>query len=202
MNIKKTNLQALLLAAMLALPLAASADVAALAAMPDDAPGAGAGAGPACGHPSGPGKEEGHPMRGGEAMRGGPAMPGMMMPFGAPGMGGQPPFLRGLELSEAQQDKVFAILHAQEPYLRDQGKAAAKAHAGLRELAHGTQYDDAKAASLTQAGAQAMANIMLQHVRTEQKLLAVLTPEQRKQLADDHARPQDQPRQPARAPRQ
>ncbi|MBA5687822.1 Spy/CpxP family protein refolding chaperone [Rugamonas apoptosis] len=200
MNIKKTNLQAFLLAAMLALPLAANAnaDAAALAAMPDDAPGAG----PACGHPSAPGREEGHPMRGPEAMRGGPAMPGMMVPFGAPGMAGQPPFLRGLELSEAQQDKVFAILHAQEPYLRDQGKAAAKAHAGLRELAHGAQYDDAKAASLTQAGAQAMANIMLQHVRTEQKLLAVLTPEQRKQLADDHTRPQDQARQPARAPRQ
>ena len=194
MTIKKTKLQALLLAAMLALPLAANADVAAMA---DGAPGAG----PAFGHPPGPGMEDGRPMRGPEAMHGGPAMPGMR-PFGAPGMGGQPPFLHGLELSEAQQDKVFAILYAQEPYLRDQGKAAAKAHAALRELAHGAQYDDAKAASLAQAGAQAMANIMLQHVRTEQKLLAVLTPEQRKQLADDHARPQDQPRQPPRAPRQ
>ncbi|MBA5603880.1 Spy/CpxP family protein refolding chaperone [Duganella sp. FT3S] len=193
MNIKKTKLQALLLAAMLALPLAANADVAAMA---DGAPGAG----PLCGHPPGPGVDDGHPMRGPEAMRGGPAMPGMM-PFGGPGMAGEPPFLRGLDLSEAQQDKVFAILHAQEPYLRDQGKAAAKAHAALRELAHGAQYDDAKAASLAQAGAQAMANIMLQHVRMEQKLLALLTPEQRKQL-DERGRPQDQPRQPLRAPRQ
>ena len=193
MNIKKTNLQALLLAAMLALPLAANADAAAMA---DGAPGAG----PGFGHPPCPGMEDGHPMRGPEAMHGGPAMPGMMPP-GAPGMGGEPPFLRGLDLNEAQQDKVFAILHAQEPYLRDQGKAVAKAHAALRELAHAAQYDDAKAASLAQAGAQAMANIMLQHVRTEQKLLALLTPEQRKQL-DERARPQEQPRQAPRAPRQ
>lgn len=193
MNIKKTNLQALLLAAMQALPLAANADVTAMA---DGMPGAG----PACGHPPGPGMEGGHPMRGPEAMHGGPALPGMM-PFGPAGMGGEPPFLRGLELSEAQQDKVFAIVHAQEPYLRDQGKALAKAHAALRALAHAAQYDDARATTLAQAGAQAMANIMLQHVRTEQKLLALLTPEQRKRL-DDRAQAPDQPRQLPRAPRQ
>lgn len=193
MNIKKTKIQALLLAAMLALPMAAHADVAAMA---DGAPGAG----PACGHPSGAGMEEGHPMRGPDIMRGGLPMPGMM-PFGGPGMGGEPPFLRGLDLSETQQDKVFAILHAQEPYLRDQGKAVTRAHAALRDLAHAIRYDDAKAAALAQAGAQAMANIMLQHVRTEQKLLALLTAEQRKQL-DEHACPQDQPRQPSRLPRQ
>lgn len=197
MNIKKPNLHGLLLAAMLALPLAANADMAALG----DGTG---GAAPGFGHPPAPGLEDGRPMRGmppgPEAMHGGVAMPGMM-PFGGPRMGGEPPFLRGLELSEAQQDKVFAILHAQEPYLREQGKAAGKAHAGLRELAHAAQYDDAKAAALAQAGAQAMANIMLQHVRTEQKLLALLTPEQRKQLADDQAH-LPQPLHPQRAPRQ
>jgi periplasmic protein CpxP/Spy len=197
MNIKKLNLQGLLLAAMLALPLAACADTATL---PDGVPGAV----PGFGHRPAPGLADGHPMcgmaPGPEAMHGGVAVPGMM-PFGGPGMGGEPPFLRGLELSEAQQDKVFAILHAQEPYLRDQGKAAGKAHAGLRELAHAAQYDDAKAAALAQAGAQAMANIALQHVRTEQKLLALLTPEQRKQLADEQAHLQ-QPQHPQRAPRQ
>jgi periplasmic protein CpxP/Spy len=185
MRIKKSNLQTLLLTATLAMPLAA---------MADGAPGAA----PAFGQPSAPGMDEGQPMRG---MAGGPVRPGMM-PFPAPGMGGEPPFLRGLELSEAQQDKVFAIRHAQEPYLREQGKAAARAHAGLRELAHGAQYDDARAASLAQAGAQAMANIMLQHVRTEQKLLALLTPEQRKQLAEEQLHMQIPPHQPPRAPRQ
>jgi len=106
--------------------------------------------------------------------------PGMQPPM----MGGEAPFLRGLDLSEAQQDKVFAILHAEMPYLHEQHKAAAKAHEALRAMASATQYDDAKAAALAQAAAQAMANIELQHVRTEQKLLALLTPEQRKQLAE------------------
>lgn len=107
---------------------------------------------------------------------------------GGPGMGGRPPFLHSLELSEAQQDQVFAILHAEQPYLREQRKAADKAHEALRALGRADKYDDAKAAALAQEAATAMANIALQHVRTEQKLLAVLTPEQRKKQAEGLAR--------------
>jgi Spy/CpxP family protein refolding chaperone len=116
--------------------------------------------------------------------RGGPDDDGP--PRGGPGFGfGRPPFFHGVELTEAQQDKIFAILHAEAPYLREQSKAAAKARAALHALANADQYDDAKAASLAQAAATADANIALQHVRTRQKLLAVLTPEQRKQQVDD-----------------
>ncbi|SFM60634.1 Spy/CpxP family protein refolding chaperone [Rugamonas rubra] len=109
-------------------------------------------------------------------------------PFGPAGMPGTPPFLLGLELSEAQQDKVFALLHAQVPYLREQEKSAWKAHEGLRALGAAVPFDDAKAAALAQAAGQAHANIMLQQVRTEQKLLALLTPEQRRQQADEAPR--------------
>lgn len=131
-------------------------------------------------------------MHGGSQRNGpdiGPRMRGGMPPFGAPGMGGgmaagRAPILRGVELTEAQEDKVFAILHAEKPYLRDQAKAAAKAHEALRAMAGAEKYNDAKAASLAQAAGTAMANIALQRVRTEQKLLAVLTPEQRKQQAE------------------
>lgn len=119
----------------------------------------------------------------------GPRGRGAMPPFGSRGMGGmvggRAPILRGVELTEAQEDKVFAILHAEKPYLREQAKAAAKAHEALREMAGAEKYSDAKAASLAQAAGTAMANIALQRVRTEQKLLAVLTPEQRKQQAED-----------------
>ena len=125
----------------------------------------------------------------------GPQMQGGMPPFGGPGMGGRPPFMRGVELSEAQQDKVFAILHEEKPYLREQGKAAAKAHEALREIAGADKYDDAKAASLARAAGTAMANIALQRARTEQKLLAVLTPEQRKKQAEDR-NGDDKPRRP------
>ena len=113
------------------------------------------------------------------------AMPGPPSGFGhgpgGPGAQGLPPFLRGIELSEAQQDKVFAATYAQAPLLREQEKIAFKAHAQLRELAGSSAYDDAKASALANTAAQAMAKISLLHARLEQQLLAVLTPEQRKQ---------------------
>lgn len=107
--------------------------------------------------------------------------------YGMPGPG--LPFLRGIDLTEAQQDKIFAILHGQVPYLREQHKAREKAERALSELHGAARYDDAAAVKLAQAAGQAMANITLQHLRTEQKVLAVLTPEQRKQVDDTKARP-------------
>ncbi|MDN2701324.1 Spy/CpxP family protein refolding chaperone [Janthinobacterium sp. SUN100] len=100
---------------------------------------------------------------------------------GGPGAPGLPPFLRGIDLSEAQQDKIFAATYAQAPLLREQEKIAFKAHAQLRALAGSSAYDDAKASALASTAAQAMAQISLQQARLEQQLLAVLTPEQRKQ---------------------
>jgi Spy/CpxP family protein refolding chaperone len=124
----------------------------------------------------------------------GPRGPGRPVPHRpAFGMPGDVPFLRGVELTEAQQDKVFTILHAQMPYLREQHKAREKAERALFDLHGAAKYDDAAAAKLAQASAQAMANITLQHLRTEQKVLAVLTPEQRKQVEEAKARPPRHP---------
>lgn len=99
---------------------------------------------------------------------------------------GLPPFLHGIELNEAQQDKVFAATYAQAPELREQEKIAFKAHAQLRELAASSAYDDAKAGALANTAAQAMAKISLLQARLEQQLLAVLTPEQRQQAQQLH----------------
>lgn len=157
---RKTGVRTILLAAVLALPLLALA-----ADMETD-------------QPPPPHGEHGGPERG----------PGFTHGAG-PGFGpGRPPFLRGVELSETQEDQVFAILHAEAPYLREQFKAAGKAREALRTLAAADKYDNAKAASLAREAATAEANIALQHVRTQQKLLAVLTPEQRKKQADDKPR--------------
>ncbi|MCC7644468.1 MULTISPECIES: Spy/CpxP family protein refolding chaperone [unclassified Janthinobacterium] len=99
---------------------------------------------------------------------------------------GLPPFLHGIELNEAQQDKVFAATYAQAPELREQEKIAFKAHAQLRELAASSAYDDAKAGALANTAAQAMAKISLLQARLEQQLLAVLTSEQRQQAQQLH----------------
>lgn len=138
----------------------------------------------------GPGMASRGPRAGGD---GAPGLQGQQGPQGHPGgpeqfgpppggPGMPPPFLLGLDLTEAQQDKVFTILHGQAPYVREQDKVLHKAREALKALASGAQYDDAKAASLAQTAAQAMANLELSRARTEQKLLAVLTAEQRKQV--------------------
>lgn len=175
MKINKSPLQHLLLAVTLALPLASHA----ANGLDADTAGYGApdyGPGPHGPSPLGPGP-----------LGQGPHRPGPFdMSYGVP------PFMHGLGLNEAQQDKVFAILHAQEPYVREQGKAFHKAQDALHGMARADTYDDAKAVSLAQAAAQAMSNLELQRVRTEQKLLAVLTAEQRKQL-DQRKPPRPQP---------
>lgn len=114
---------------------------------------------------------------------GGAEMPGKA---GQRGMGGEkmPPYLRGLNLSEAQRDKVFAILHAQAPAMRDKVKAVHRAEADLRGLAMSPDFSEARARSLADASGRAMAEMTLARVATDRQVLAVLTPEQRQQVAE------------------
>lgn len=151
----KSKLIQLLLGGALALPLLASADE---------------GLAPEAGRPEfgGPRGELRERPRGG--------MPGGH--FGAPGL----PLLHGIELSESQEDKLFQLMHSQAPYLREQQRAHEKAMRALHEMRNADKFDDAAAAKLAQAAAQAQANLTLAHIRTHQKVLALLTPEQRDQL--------------------
>jgi len=108
-----------------------------------------------------------------------------------PGKGGQrgpgermPPYLRGLNLSEVQRDKVFAIMHAQAPAMRDKAKAVQRAEEDIRGLAMSPDYSEAKARTLADASARAMAEMTLARLATDRQVLEVLTPEQRKQVAE------------------
>src|SRR5438445_969649 len=98
----------------------------------------------------------------------------------APGVG----FLHGIKLTEEQEDKVFAIVHAQQPLLREQMKAAGKARQALHAMSLSAQYDDNKAKALADAAARAMADTALLRTRSDQQIYALLTTEQRKQLED------------------
>jgi protein CpxP len=123
-------------------------------------------------------------------------------PFGPPGMPGPmgfgedrpPPYLTGANLTEEQQDKVFSILHAAAPELREHMKAARKAHEALRDLGQSAAYDNNKAASLAQAEASAQSQLTLLRTRTDHEIFMLLTPEQRTRIADrgehdSHAEP-------------
>ena len=95
-----------------------------------------------------------------------------------------PAFLRGLKLTEEQEDKVFAIIHAQQPQLREQMKAMRKAREALQAMHFSVKYDDSKAKVLADVIARATADSILLRLRGEQQIYALLTAEQRKQLED------------------
>lgn len=108
---------------------------------------------------------------------------------GGPGMGGEQmmPHLRGLNLSEAQRDKVFEIMHAQAPVMRDKAKAVRKAENDLRALTAADDFNEAKARALADTAAKAMSEMTLARAKAERQVFEVLTPEQRKQMAEMNA---------------
>lgn len=117
----------------------------------------------------GPSGSSGHCA--GAEMRGGP---------GPRGMGEMPPYLRALNLSEAQRDKVFEIMHAQVPTMRDKAKAARKAEEDLRALSVAADYSEAKAKALADVLAKAMVDMSLARVKADRQVFETLAPEQQK----------------------
>lgn len=95
-----------------------------------------------------------------------------------------PRHLRGLNLTEAQQDKIFEIMHGQAPVMRDKAKALRKTESDLRALSAAPDYSEAKARTLADAAAKAMAEMTLARAKADRQVFEVLTPEQRKQLAE------------------
>lgn len=91
-------------------------------------------------------------------------------------------FMRGLDLTEAQRDKIFEIRHAAAPALREKGKAAFEARKALREATRAEQFDEAKVRGAAERLAKAEADVVVERARVRQQVLSVLTPEQRAKL--------------------
>jgi Spy/CpxP family protein refolding chaperone len=109
---------------------------------------------------------------------------------GGPGMfGGErmPRLLRDLGLTEAQRDKIFQLMHAQAPAMRDKAKEMYKARAELRKLAFSAEYDEAKVKALADAAAAAQAEMAQMRARLEHQIYQSLTAEQRKRVAERQA---------------
>jgi protein CpxP len=165
----------LLGSAILALPLWVGA------AAPDPARPGGCDSGLHGGPPHPPGQGMGPGM--------GPRGPG---PGFGPGFGPghdedrPPPFLMGLKLSDDQQDKIFNIMHAAAPQLRDQSKSVRKARDALRDMTHAAQFSNDGAMTLAQAAGKAEGQLAYLRTRMEHDLYAVLTPEQQAEVAKRH----------------
>lgn len=109
-------------------------------------------------------------------------------PADSDGPGPGLPFLCGIALSEAQQDRLFAIMHAQAPQQREQDKAERKAMEALRAMMEAGQYDEARASAQSKALGQAIAARELLRVRTAARVMALLTPQQKEALAREPER--------------
>ena len=90
--------------------------------------------------------------------------------------------LRGVKLTDAQRDKMFAIHHAMEPQAYEKFKILRKSHEDLRGAATSANYDEARVKAAIEAGARAKADLQLMHVRAEHEVFAMLTPEQKAQV--------------------
>jgi Spy/CpxP family protein refolding chaperone len=127
---------------------------------------------------------------------------GMKSGYGHHGMSGDvmPRYLKRLDLTEAQRDRIFDIMHAQAPIMRNTAKTMQKAQSDLRDLTAAPDFSEAKAKELANAAAAAMGEMALNRAKTERQVFDVLTPEQRQQLAELKDRPRqrgDGPRGPA-----
>jgi Spy/CpxP family protein refolding chaperone len=95
-------------------------------------------------------------------------------------------WLRRLDLSEAQRDRVFAIFHEQANATREQMKLVHRAHEALRRAALSPGFDGAQARSLADAAGRALSELALMRAETLSRVAAVLTLAQREKLALFH----------------
>lgn len=95
-----------------------------------------------------------------------------------------PAYLPALNLSEAQFDWVFDILHAQASTLRGKHKIQGKLEEELHRLTAAPDYSEAKVKSLADALGKATTDVTLVQAQTDRRVYEVLTSAQRKQLRE------------------
>jgi Spy/CpxP family protein refolding chaperone len=108
-----------------------------------------------------------------------PSPMGISPAYPVPGAMPLPPHLRHLDLTEAQQDKLFALMHAQAPARHEQSRAAAQALQDLHRLVAANRYDPAAARALAEKHGKAVAELALLHAQLDARLRGLLTTEQR-----------------------
>lgn len=94
-------------------------------------------------------------------------------------------FLHGIDLTEAQKDQIFELKHAEVPKMRAHMKERRQLKQALMQLSD--NYSEAKAKILADKLATIERDSILARVHHQQQVLNLLTPEQRKQVAEKKA---------------
>lgn len=124
------------------------------------------------------------------------AMPPPSRTMPGPPPGGHEPLFAGLQLSDAQEDRLFELQHAQMPTLRKLEQARRQAEEALAELAWEGKFDEARGKQLAERVATTTAELSLLRARLQHARLQVLTPEQRARLTQKPPRPEGMERPP------
>lgn len=96
--------------------------------------------------------------------------------------GGHLFMLRGLDLSAAQQAQAKTLFEAQRPAFEEKSKAVREAHDALHLLVSSGKYTPEKAAELVKDITQKESAQLLFKAEQGNKLMQILTPEQRSKL--------------------
>ena len=97
---------------------------------------------------------------------------------------GEPPaVLRGIALSDEQQDRVFGILYAAAPAIHDQQKALRRAREALDNLITTVPYEETRANVLSDALARAEGHLAMLRARTDHEIYQLLTAQQQAHIA-------------------
>jgi len=97
-------------------------------------------------------------------------------------------FLRGLDLSDQQRDRIFEIRHAAAPKMREQAKVLRDTRGEFAKLALSPGYDEAKVKALADRNAQAISEMAQLRARNLNDIYKVLTPEQQAKVQERLAR--------------
>jgi periplasmic protein CpxP/Spy len=101
---------------------------------------------------------------------------------------GKPPLLHGIQLTSEQDDKVFALTHAEVPKMREHMKQRHELKQALITLSQASIFDEAKAKQLADKLANLERDGAFNHAKFDSKVFAILTPEQREQAIKNKAR--------------
>src|SRR5882724_1801441 len=99
--------------------------------------------------------------------------------FGGPMLGY---YVHKLDLTDAQQAQVKAIMAKEKPAIQPLMLQMAQGHAQLRDLVINGGFDEAKVRELASQQSQTMTELTVQHARIASELVQVLTPEQKTKL--------------------
>ena len=100
--------------------------------------------------------------------------------FGGPMMGY---YIHKLDLTDAHQAQVKAIMAKDKPTIQPLMLQMAQGHAQLREQVMSGNFDEAKVRDLASQQSQAMTELIVRYARTGSEMVQVLTPEQKTKLA-------------------